>query len=512
MASKSRRIDDTTRSRRVLAAVLDEWAQFGITQAQVSRIAKRAGVSTATLYRLFPDRCALFRQAIQFGHDILFEVLTDCPAHPNPIRQLVEMVTRHGEIMNEHYVQQLFISQILLLLNTEMLEVTRDLLVTSQQRVKNYWYDVLSDLIKRDLIQGTSLEDLRLRLIGTIQAKTLGWFLQGHTRNAPNQGWRREAKFMVQNFFKLYATKKFVVSAARFNWEWELKECGHSDDYFKTLPGQAIKGTDALEVNYSLMGMMDPHLMDTQCVDDFFHREITNLLVKKGNRLDVTHRKVRIIAACLDESLTHGHHALSIPAVARRAGVSTATLYKLFPDDKTLYDESYALGQRLYLCWLSEDIAHPNPMYRLSALLARRIETFTRPSALRGVSALMCANASRSDRLAAHVARSDGQCEKQWRQHFERLKSEGYITGEVGWPMFQAWWGPVECKSYYKLFTTGELPTPRNSWFEECWRCLDDFMAIYATPHFHATRKKLNWDADLIAYHTDESADIAACG
>ena len=512
LESQTRRTDDATRSRRVLAAVLDEWAQVGIVHAQMSSIAQRAGISTATLYRLFPERSTLLLQTLEFGHDILFDVLTRCPPHPNPIRHLVEMVTLHGQTMDEHYTKQLFISQIVLLLDVDMFEATSKLLITCQQRLKEYWHVTLKDLIGRDLIKDTCLEVLRLRLIGTVQSKTLGWFLQGHPRSAPNQGWRREAKFIVQNFLKLSATKKFELSASRFNWNWDLQDCCDPDDFFKVLPGQELNGIAEFEVNLAIMGMVDPHPTDTDCVEEFFARELCNLLVKRGNRLDVTHRKIRIIAATLYEVLTEGHNTLSMPNVAHRAGVSTATIYKLFPDDKTLYDESYSLGKELYIYWLSKDNAHPNPMVRLSALLARRIETYTRPSAIKGVSSLVYANAARSITLAPHVARSDGQTEKLWRQHFERLKSEGYITGEVGWPMFQTYWGPVECKSYYKVVTTGVIPEPYGSWFEECWRSLDDFMAIYGTPHFHATRKRLNWDADLLAYKNTDSAAIVAYG
>jgi AcrR family transcriptional regulator len=512
LETQKRRTDDSNRSRRVLASVLAEWAQVGIVEAQMSSIAQRAGISTATLYRVFPDRNALLLQAIEFGHNILFDLIRRCPDHPNPIRHLVEMVTRHAELMDEHYVQQLFISQAILLLEIDLFEETSALLVACQKRVRGYWHRVLKDLISQDLIKDTCLEVLRLLLIGTIQTKTLGWFIQGHPRSAPNQGWRREAKFIVQNFLKLSATKKFEVSASRFNWNWDLQDCGPQDDYFKVLPGQELGGIAEFEVNLAVMGMVDAHPTDVDCVEEFFAREICNLLIKKDNRLDVTHRKIRIVAATLYEVLTEGHNALSMPNVARRAGVSTATIYKLFPDDKTLYDESYALGQELYIFWLSKDNAHPNPMVRLSALLARRIETYTRPSAIKGVSSLLYSIAARSTCLPAHVARSDGQTEKLWRQHFERLKADGYLTGEVGWPMFQTYWGPVECKSYYKVVTTGEVPEPDGSWFEECWRCLDDFMAVYGTPHFHATRKRLNWDADLIAHRNADSAAMVAYG
>jgi AcrR family transcriptional regulator len=51
--------------RRILEAAIDEFAEFGLAGARVDRIAERAGVNKALLYRHFGSKEALFDAAIQ---------------------------------------------------------------------------------------------------------------------------------------------------------------------------------------------------------------------------------------------------------------------------------------------------------------------------------------------------------------------------------------------------------------------------------------------------------------
>lgn len=56
---------DPSRVRRILDAALPEFASAGVAGAQLSRIARAAGVSRAELHHEFPDKSALFREMVR---------------------------------------------------------------------------------------------------------------------------------------------------------------------------------------------------------------------------------------------------------------------------------------------------------------------------------------------------------------------------------------------------------------------------------------------------------------
>jgi AcrR family transcriptional regulator len=69
------RQDDGTRSYLVLAAVLQEWAEVGFLSAQMPSIAARAGLTSATLDRLFPNRADLHLEALALGQQLIVEAM-----------------------------------------------------------------------------------------------------------------------------------------------------------------------------------------------------------------------------------------------------------------------------------------------------------------------------------------------------------------------------------------------------------------------------------------------------
>ena len=73
-------------------------------------------------------------------------------------------------------------------------------------------------------------------------------------------------------------------------------------------------------------------------VDRFLFGQLEPMLTPRTNRLDPTNLRQRIAAAVIYENLFLNFSQISMPAIAKRAGVSTATLYRLFPDVESLYN------------------------------------------------------------------------------------------------------------------------------------------------------------------------------
>jgi AcrR family transcriptional regulator len=240
-------------------------------------------------------------------------------------------------------------------------------------------------------------------------------------------------------------------------------------------------------------------------VDEFILQQLELMLSQKGNRLDATNRKQRIAAAVHFETLSKNYTQLSVPAVAKRAGVSTATLYRLFPDDNSLYEAGYNLGLQQYLAWLSYDFVHPNPLMRLATLLDRRIQCWTRPKAMEALSPLYYMICDRDPKLSERATPGLKLSSDFWLGQFNKLKAEGYLDAEPDWNLIEIFWGPIESLHFYPIVLTDVPYVSQTSRFEDCWRTVDDFLTLYGTPHFQASRKKFNWDADLAAFRTTKS-------
>jgi TetR/AcrR family transcriptional regulator len=81
------------RAERILAAALTEFTRRGVRTARLSVIARRGGVSLATLQQYFPTRDELFREVIRSTIVRLIQHPHD-PGTPNPDQPVVSRI-RH---------------------------------------------------------------------------------------------------------------------------------------------------------------------------------------------------------------------------------------------------------------------------------------------------------------------------------------------------------------------------------------------------------------------------------
>ncbi len=217
-----RRHDTAARLYRTLASVLQEWTEVGYLKGQVSSIANRAGMSTATLYRDFPDKSFLFCEALKFGQAILIEALSTYPKHPNPILDLTGMLCNHAETLAQPAPQQMLLAQRLMLLEPELQSAVSAIAAESHEKLKQVWHEKIQELISSDWIKIDHLEWQRCRLVGALEARTFGWFMMGHAPRSPTISWEHDAHQVVQDFFRLYGTEKFEEHRRLYNWDWGL--------------------------------------------------------------------------------------------------------------------------------------------------------------------------------------------------------------------------------------------------------------------------------------------------
>ncbi|MCA3695242.1 TetR/AcrR family transcriptional regulator [Aquidulcibacter sp.] len=497
LAVRVRRHDDGTRSYLILAAVLQEWAEVGLLSAQMTTIAARAGVSTATLYRLFPNRDDMHLETLALGQQMLVEAMKKCPSNPNPVRALFDLAHHYCGILQEPYFKQFSLSQTFLVrMDSPVREQASVIAVASDHAIKQFWRDRVEELVKHGFVREASLTHMIFRLIGPIEARTLHWYQSGRGTYLPEQGWANEISAIVEAFFDIYGTEKYQL--ARKTMGWGLANFGSGQPL--TCPASAL--AEVAEPGKRLLHLEAlEHAVATGPLPadfiDFVEAQLNALLSHKSHRLDTGNRYLRIVAATLFENYRVGFEQISMSGVAKRAGVSTKTLYRTFPDNLNLYQEAHSLGLAFFSAWVSRDIEQANPLRRLCDYVKIAVDTYLDPRSLQ-VSSIqfgLLADRGRETRLqTSHFIK--GYIFDFWTRRFSRLKEENYLEGEIDWAMIHALYGPIQSMSWGHKSNLGATPKPEGSWAEACWRVATDFFAIYGTPQFHAMREKMDWDGD----------------
>lgn len=234
--------------------------------------------------------------------------------------------------------------------------------------------------------------------------------------------------------------------------------------------------------------------------DAFVLAKVEALLQPVPNRLDTSNRRSRIVAAAAYENLHNNFAKLNVRDVAKRAGVSTATLYRIFPDERTLYRAGYDLANDLYRQWLFRESNHPNPLFRFSEMLSAWVEMWPRPMG-KNIRPGRFVELDRRDAITSVSTKTFFKTALSfWLGQIRRLTEERYLDFEPTYATMEELSGPLEALIFFPTILTCQTFRFEMSAFEYAWRTIDDFMRIHGTPYFHATRRRLNWDDDLVAF------------
>lgn len=498
LAAPIRRNDDDARRRAILAAVLQEWAEVGFLKANVTSITVHAGVSTATLYRLFPNRQDMNREALRLGHELILAAMQDRVIHPNPIRNLIELTLHYASILLERQYRQFSIAQTFQVRrDTPNGEAASNEAQTGHLALHRFWQNEITKLIEAGFVEPGRLHHQMFRLIGPIEARALHWFQAGRGHYVPNQSWLHEMIDVVEGFFRIYGTKKYQIFSRTYQLDWVGQSISaanqspsarpHADPLVKPEGLPLIRDFErSLEVGPPPKDFME-----------FAFRQLEQMSSRQANRLNATNRRTRILAAAIYENYEHGFENLSMSAIAKRAGVSTATLYRQFPNDAALHEEVHALGLSLFCAWVGQDNSQTNPLARMTAYILRPLKTYMDPDNLRlgSIQFGLIARVEEGGTLPTGpllIRYIFGF----WAKRFGRLIAENYINKPPSWTMIHDIFGPIQSMSWALQSNTGVIPSPEDSWYDACWQVSQDFFKIYGTPYFHARCAAENWQGD----------------
>jgi AcrR family transcriptional regulator len=149
LAAEAKRQDDDTRKLLICASELKEWLEVGFNEANITRVADQAGVSTATLYRLYPDRNQLYLDALKLGNQLLLDMVLDAPGHPHPFRNLIEFAYHLTLIWQQPSVQLFyFIQGFILQTETEITADARAIAAKISQEFRHFVFVIIKIIFK----------------------------------------------------------------------------------------------------------------------------------------------------------------------------------------------------------------------------------------------------------------------------------------------------------------------------------------------------------------------------
>lgn len=88
-----RRISEE-KQNKVLEAALNEFAQFGFSEANINKIAEAANISVGSIYKYFNDKQTLYLTIVQYSVDTLREVLTQIIKENEDLFIIIEKIIR----------------------------------------------------------------------------------------------------------------------------------------------------------------------------------------------------------------------------------------------------------------------------------------------------------------------------------------------------------------------------------------------------------------------------------
>lgn len=298
LAKSASRLDAEARNGRLMAAALMECAENGYTGLTMTNIAKRAKVSTSTIYAEYPDRDKLLVAAMEMLFALLATDVIEVPPADDPQVRVEQLLIAHGQVYAEPLTT--WITRLYVVLTWAGHSHLRELGLQAFRGIDVFWAKFLGDLESQGHLNGIDPELVVPWLLGPIERCTLISRL-GCGEDDP----RRPTIVAVARF-----------GAARL---FQLFGRGAPSPLLRRNPEQAM----------SLLNALTP-FVDRVYADD-------EPPVDKPARATPQLQKSSILKAARIVCSERGYELSNIRDISIRAGVSTATIYSHYADKADIF-------------------------------------------------------------------------------------------------------------------------------------------------------------------------------
>jgi AcrR family transcriptional regulator len=335
LARKVGRFDAAGRLEKIRAAAIQEVAERGFAAASMANAAKRAGVSTATLYRDFKDKSALMIDGVAFVIPILAQEISRPKDENDPVRLVARHLRAHGRMFADPYMGWLF--RLYVMSDEIGLHDLKAHGRVGRAMTEAFWSARLSAFEEAGLLEPTHHGRVTNLLLGPVERRTILARLAFGEDDVRAPNLRDVANDAARMLFSLFGTRAFFESRTR-----------EPDAAFWSAAGVQRRRSGAG------LGVFAPDAPPTPPPEQMrvepggarFLAYAEDVLSRPVNRLDAKARRKRIHVAALLEVRARGYDEATMAGVAKRAGVSTATLYREYAEKPALFADALSFVSR----------------------------------------------------------------------------------------------------------------------------------------------------------------------
>lgn len=170
--------------KKIIDAAVDVIAEHGFHQAQVSKIAKRAGVADGTIYLYFKNKEDILVSLFRDKMAIFIDKITKEMAEQSTVAdKLFTMVAMHFQQLADDH-------SLAIVTQLELRQSNKDLRLEINAALKNY-ITVIDDLIsigKKEKLFRSDLDDrlARQMIFGTLDETVTNWVMNDHKYDLPS--------------------------------------------------------------------------------------------------------------------------------------------------------------------------------------------------------------------------------------------------------------------------------------------------------------------------------------
>jgi AcrR family transcriptional regulator len=406
--------DSAARLNRIRAAVIEECAQKSYRLASMAAIAKRAKVSTASLYRDFGNREALLEHVATFTAPMIAADFQVDQQAPTPQARLQALLLAQGAIFQNPHANWVYRAHVggEVSGGKGLIPIGRD----TRTQIEAFWANEINCLQGAGLVGEVNVRETVNFVLGSVQRRTLlAMLLFGpHNEGAPS-----------------------TEIAASSAIEWILAQ----ENTPRPIPDFHVENDSHIL----------PSIIQTRVDADFAcHHE----------RTDAIGRHQKILAAAVMECSEIGFAHANMAGVAKRANVSTATLYEHFHDKDDMFIKAVGYMVPLLTDFVTMPPTATNPCERVASMLINHGSSFLDPF-MAWLYRLYVSFEGQGDTAANRLGKASRlMVEQFWSSQLKTLEDQGYLKPSDHTITVNLLLGGVERRSLVAFLLLGKEYAP----------------------------------------------------
>lgn len=396
------RLDSYARQQRTLAAMVMECSQHGYAQAKISHVAKRAQISTASIYRDFQDRNTLLFKSLEWVIGLFAQNWVTQTHETDPIKRIEALLLSHGEALADPFMGWIFRLYVHLA-NTSGQSLLPLARIARDGNLK-FWIEQIASLEKQGLLVQTDHATTVAILLGAVERRSIFARLAFGENDNHGPALSAVAEHAALALFQVFGTSAF----------WATRQAQPSFYGFQS--GSSDHGRK----NPPPKSLLD---LPSQRLAAYAER----VLARDVNRLDAEGRKVRIQLAAMLECMSVGYEAATMAGVAKRAGVSTATFYNDYNDKRALFIDAMVLQARFRVDYSSLIDTNGNTADTISSMVFSIAHVLADPHFLWFHRVSMASEISTAPALVQSSRDTRAHTEGFWLDYLASLVTAGFL-------------------------------------------------------------------------------------